>query len=179
MKRSVGFMATVILGLIVIGVGISSAAEEKTVQATSPWRAQGHVFPISNDEVYLVGVFTGTLFVTNDRGALNSGSIVCPGTMNGNMKTNTKSGQGHCIITDADGDRVYAHFTCTGDPQSCRGPFNLDGGTGKFAGITGQGEMISHMQASQTKTVAGYETSQLLSEGVAVWPKLTYNIPAK
>ncbi|MBI3804214.1 MAG: hypothetical protein HY282_10685 [Nitrospirae bacterium] len=177
MKGIAGLTAAILLGGV-FGLSVV-AAEEKVVQATSPWQARGYAFPVSDDEVYLVSVFTGTMFVTNDRGALNSLSIVCPGTMNGNLKTNTKSGQGRCILSDVDGDRVYAHFTCTGDPQSCRGPFELNGGTGKFIGITGRGEMISQMQVHQTGTVAGYETSQLLSEGVAVWPKLTYNIPAK
>ncbi len=83
-----------------------------------------------------------------------------------------------CILTDEDGNRVYARFTCTGDLEGCRGPFTIEGGTGKFAGITGEGEMISRIQVNQLTTVAGYATAEQHGEGVALWPSLSYQIPS-
>jgi len=77
-----------------------------------------------------------------------------------------------------DGDRVYAHFSCKGDLEGCRGPFTLDGGTGKFTGIKGQGEMISRILARQITVVQGYEPAYQLGEGIAVWPSLNYIIPS-
>ena len=166
-----------VMMLFVIGAGTAAFAEEGTVKATAPWKGRGYAFPIGEDRVYMVAVFSGTLFADDGEGPIHSATIVCPGSMEGDMKTMTKTGQGHCIITDGDGDRIYAHFTCAGDPEGCRGPFHLKEGTGKFAGITGEGEFISRIQARQITTVAGYDPAQQISEGVAVWPKLTYSIP--
>jgi hypothetical protein len=49
--------------------------------------------------------------------------------------------------------------------------------TGKFAGITGEGEVISKIQAREITMISGVELAHQLGEGVAIWPKLTYRIP--
>ena len=178
MASTVRLVAAMVVALAVAGFGVAALAGEGTVKAMAPWRGQGYAFPVGEDQVYMVAVYSGVMFVDDGKGPLHEASIVCPGTVNGNMKTMTKTGEGRCIITDGDGDRVYASFTCKGDPEGCRGPFKLVSGTGKFAGITGEGEMISRIQGRQVMVVAGYEGAQQLGEGVAVWPKLTYKIPS-
>ena len=154
-------------------------AEEGTVKAVATWKGLSFAFPVSKDQVYVVGVFTGVFYVEDGKGALHAASIVCPATAEGDLKTMTKTGQGRCILTDEDGNRVFARFTCEGDLEGCRGPFKLEGGTGKFDGITGEGEMISRIQVRQVTTVVGFETAEQRGEGVAVWPSLNYKIPEK
>jgi len=178
MKQMGRFIAAVASVVVVLGWGVLAFAEEGTVKAMAPWKGQGFMFPVGEDLVYMVAVYSGTMFVEDAKGALHAGSIVCPATAEGNFKTMTKSAQGRCIITNEDGDRVYGRFSCTGDMESCRGTFKLYGGTGKFAGITGEGEMVSQLQARAVTVVAGYDPAHQLSEGIAVWPKLTYKIPA-
>jgi hypothetical protein len=47
------------------------------------------------------------------------------------------TGHGTCTYTDTDGDNIFTPFSATGGR---RGTLELAGGTGKFAGITGNGE---------------------------------------
>jgi hypothetical protein len=178
MKMAVTWMSVGLAAMVMLGASLSASAEEGGVKAIAPWKGQGYAFPIGNDRVYMVAVFSGTIFVDDGKGPLHAGSIVCPATMEGDLNTMTKTGQGHCILTNEDGDRVFAHFTCTGDPEGCRGPFTLDGGTGRFEGITGEGEMVSQIQTRTITTVVGYESARQVTEGIAVWPKLSYRIPS-
>ena len=177
MRYRKALLTALLGGLLVLGLLVPVGAEQGTVRATSPWEGDGYAFPIGNDRVYMVAVFTGTIFVEDGKGALHTGSIVCPATVEGDLNTMTKKGQGHCIITNDDGDRVYADYHCTGDMESCRGPFTLVGGTGRFKGITGEGEMISRIQSRDILIVEGFESAHQVGEGIAIWPKLTYSIP--
>lgn len=171
---------TVLAMIIVFGCFWQIAgAEEGTVKAVAAWNGRSFVFPVGQDQAYLVGVYTGTLYVEDGKGMLHAASIVCPATAEGDLKSMTKTGQGRCVLTDEDSNRIFARFTCKGDLEGCRGPFKIEGGTGKFDGITGEGEMISHIQVRQLTTVAGFETAEQNGEGVAVWPSLTYKIPER
>lgn len=174
-------MAAGVLAVLatVMGFGSVAGAEEGTVKAAATWKARSFVFPVGQDQAYLVGVYSGTLYVDDGKGALHAASIVCPATAEGDLKSMTKTGQGRCILTAEDGDRIYARFSCSGDLEGCRGPFKIDGGTGRFTGITGEGEMISRILVRQMTTVMGFETVEQDGEGIAVWPSLTYRIPEK
>ena len=176
-------MKTMLAVLAVItavwGFGTVAGAEEGTVKAVAAWKGRSFVFPVGPDQAYLVGVYTGTFYVEDGKGVLHAASIVCPGTAEGDLKSMTKTGQGRCILTDEEGDRIYSRFTCKGDLEGCRGPFTIAGGTGKFVGITGKGEMISRIQVRKLTTVVGFETAEQEGEGVAIWPSLTYKIPAQ
>jgi len=178
LKRLAWSVAAVVVSAVVGLMGVAQA-EEGTVKATAAWEGQGYAFPVGEDQAYMVGVYAGVMFVDDGKGSLDAASIVCPGTVEGNLAKGTKAGQGRCIITDQDGDRVFARFTCSGDLEGCRGPFTIVSGTGKFAGITGGGEMISRIQARQLTTYAGADVVQQHGAGLAVWPALHYKIPAK
>jgi len=178
LKRSGWAVAVVVASAVFVLTGVAQA-EEGTVKATAAWEGQGSAFPVGEDQVYMVAVYAGVMFVDDGKGSLDAASIVCPGTIEGNLAKGTKTGDGRCIITDQDGDRVYSRFTCTGDLEGCRGPFTIVSGTGKFAGITGGGEIISRIQARQLTTYAGVDNVQQQGTGIAVWPALHYKIPAK
>lgn len=170
-------MAVLAVIVAVAGFGAVAEAKEGTLKAVAAWKGRAFVFPTGPEQAYLVGVYTGTLYAEDGEGALHAADIVCPATAEGDLKAMTKTGQGRCILTDEEGDRVYARFTCQGDLEGCRGPFTIQGGTGKFTGITGEGEMISRIQVRKLTTVVGFETAEQEGEGVAIWPTLTYHIP--
>ena len=165
-------LATVVV-LSALGASPVTFAAEGTLKAMAPWKATSFAFPVGEDETYLVGVYSGILYADDGKGPMHTATIVCPGTVEGNLKTMTKTGQGRCIITDEDGDRVYARFNCKGDLEGCRGPFKIVGGTGKFDGITGEGEMISKILARKLTVVVGFEPVEQEGEGIAVWPSVT------
>lgn len=172
-------VATLAILAAVASVDAVAGAEEATVKAAATWKGRSFAFPVGQDQVYLVGVYSGTLFVNDGKGALHTASIVCPATAEGDLKSMTKTGQGRCVLTDEEGNRVYARFTCKGDLEGCSGPFSIVGGTGKFAGITGEGEMISRILIRQGTTVTGFQNAEQEGDGVAMWPSLTYRIPDK
>lgn len=177
MKAMMAVALTVLA--VMAGFGAVAGAEEGTVKVAATWKARSFVFPVGQDQAYLVGVYSGTLYVDDGQGALHAASIVCPATAEGDLKSMTKTGQGRCIITDEDGNRIYARFTCKGDLEGCRGPFTIEGGTGKFDGITGEGEMISRILVRQITAVTGFQSAEQEGEGIAMWPSLTYRIPDK
>ena len=177
MKKKRTCVLFILMGLIFFGNAGGVLAEQKEVKAMAPWEGEGFAFPIGDDRAYMVAVYSGIMFVEDGQGALHAGSLVCPATVEADLKTMTKSGKGHCIITNPEGDRVYAEFSCTGDFEGCQGPFSITGGTGKFTGITGEGEMISKMQTRQLLVVEGFESARQHGEGIAMWPRITYSIP--
>ena len=131
MKLKSLFISLVSTGLLVYGLQVPTFAEQATISATAPWKGEGFAFPIGQNRVYMVAVFSGIMFVEDSQGALHAGSLVCPATVEADLQTLTKSGKGHCVISNTEGDRVYAEFSCTGDLEGCKGPFTLTGGTGK------------------------------------------------
>jgi hypothetical protein len=178
MRRMVnGTMKMTMLAAAIVMLSVPGYAEEGTVRAMSPWKGQGFAFPVGPGQVYMVAVYSGVMLVDEGKGALHAATIVCPGTVDADMKKGTKTGYGKCIITGESGDRVFAEMHCTGDVTGCQGTFKITGGTGKFAGITGEGEMISKIMAREITLISGAETAQQEGEGVAIWPKLTYRIP--
>lgn len=177
MNKTCCFLLFMLLSVGFLGLGGIALAEQKEIKAMAPWKGEGFAFPIENDRVYMVAVYTSIMFVEDGQGALHAGSLVCPGTVEADLKTMTKSGKGHCIITNPEGERVFAEFSCTGDFEGCQGPFTITGGTGKFTGITGEGEMISKIQARKLLVVEGFESARQQGEGVAIWPRITYSIP--
>ena len=179
LMKSAWLFAAGIASMVIAFTGIAQA-EEGTVKATAAWESQGYAFPVGEDQAYMVAVYTGVMFVDGGKGALEAASVVCPGTLDANLAKGTKTGEGRCTITDVDGDRVFARYSCSGDIlESCRGPFTIVSGTGMFAGITGGGEMISRVQARQFTAFAGMENVHQQGIGAAVWPALQYKIPNK
>ena len=177
--KSAWSIAVGVASVLIAFAGISQA-EEGTVRVTAAWESQGYAFPVGEDQSYMVAVYTGVMFVDGGKGSLEAASVVCPGTLDANLAKGTKMGEGRCTITDADGDRVFARYSCSGDIlESCRGPFTLLSGTGKFAVITGGGEMIVRVQARQFTAFAGMENVHQQGIGAAVWPALQYKIPEK
>lgn len=177
MKKQFVCLSLISMGLLLLGLQDRTLAEQATVKATAPWKGEGFAFPIGNNRVYMVAVFSGIMFVEDSQGALHAGSLVCPATVEADLHTMTKTGKGHCIISNTDGERVYAEFSCTGDLEGCKGPFTLTGGTGKFTGIRGEGEMISKIQSRAITVVEGFESARQQGEGVVIWPRITYSIP--
>ena len=154
------------------------AAEEGTVKATSAWQGQGRFFQVGKDQAFFVGSFEGIMYVETKTGALDTAKIICPGMVDLNLKTGTQSGQGHCVITTATGDQLFAAWNCTGTHAvGCAGRFTLMDGTGRFNGIVGNGELQIRSSLSEYATALGNGSVQATSRGLATWPALTYRIP--
>jgi hypothetical protein len=77
----------------------------------------------------------------NDAGGpmFNFFGLRCVGTSSG-PGGGERSEHGTCTYTDKDGDNIFAPYTGKSGHGSARGTYEVAGGTGKFAGITGNGE---------------------------------------
>ena len=169
-----------ILVALFLAVGFSSGqaqAEEKTVKGMATWQAQGLVTQIDNDQALMVGALMGALFIDGGHGQLDASSLLCPGTIVLNLNTGARSGQGRCVITDKDGDKIYAKWSSRGNEKGMKGPFNFVGGTGKFMGISGDNSWVLRIAMRAMAGAVSDDSFQQVAAGLAVWPKLHYKLP--
>ena len=154
------------------------AAQEETVDAIAAIEGVGQVYEIAPGRALFVGGFAGTIFVEDAVGALNAGKIVCPGSLEIELEGGQQTGSGHCIITAAQGERIFARWDCEGvHTIGCRGNFELVGGTDQFSGISGESEFLirSAIRELAIDALRGEVTEAVL--GLATWNQFTYRIP--
>jgi len=153
------------------------AGQEATVKASATWAGQGRFVPTGTGVMYFIGAFSGVMFVDSDQGPLNRAKILCPGTLEVEINGGKQQGEGRCLISLNETDQVYAKWSCTGVHQvDCKGPFTLTGGSGRFAGITGGGEVRVRSTLGELTARPG-ELIQETAAGLAEWPALHYRIP--
>jgi hypothetical protein len=169
------------LVLIALVLAISSmpvAAEEGTVKATAAWQGQGRLFQVQEKLALFVGAFEGIMFVETQKGDLDAAKLLCPGLLEINLESGAQSGEGRCLLTGRSGDRVYAVWNCAGEhSDGCTGTFTLNGGTGKFQGITGSSKFQIRSDILEYVADMSEDSIEGNASGVAVWPALTYKIP--
>jgi hypothetical protein len=176
-KRSVIMAAMMAAGTMLVSGPSVARAEEGTVQALSSWQARMRVYVTGPQQAFMTGAFGGRLFVEKESGALDAAQLWCPGAVEADYEKKAQRGEGRCIITARTGDRVFARWTCSGPPDTgCAGKFTLTGGTGKFQGITGEGDFALRLVVSEALRMDRQELEYDLT-GLAVWPALRYRIP--
>ncbi|UCE64275.1 MAG: hypothetical protein JSU59_03790 [Nitrospirota bacterium] len=175
-KASMSMLVTLFLAVGFSG-GQAQAAE-KTVKAMATWQAQGLVTQIDKDQALMVGALMGALFIDGGHGKLDASSLLCPGTIVLNLNTGARSGQGRCVITDKEGDKIYAKWSSRGNEKGMKGPFNFVGGTGKFMGISGDNSWILRIAMRAMAGAVSDDSFQQVAAGLAVWPKLHYKLPS-
>jgi len=168
------------LAVMVVAVGLcrpASAAEEATVKVFSAWQGQGGTFQTGPKEATFVGVLTGRMYAETEKGPIESGLMVCPGTLKIGLEDGKQTGAGACTITAKDGAQIYAEIACTGVYLvGCNGDLKLTGGTGRFEGISGGGKMILRSSFLKTTSVS---TGVVKDEGTGILyvQELHYKIP--
>ena len=70
-------LAAAVLVMSVLGFDSLLLAEEGSVKAVATWKGRSFAFPVGNDQAYLVGVYSGILYVDDGKGPLHAASIVC------------------------------------------------------------------------------------------------------
>jgi len=169
------------IGLIVFALNfaLSNAvqAEVKTVKAMATWQLQGLLTQVGKDKAVLVGALAGVMFMEEGGGKLDASALLCPGTVEVDLVTAKRNGSGRCVITDQQGDQIYATWSCKGGNRGCKGPFQLNGGTGKFLGISGKSTCILRIAMRALGAEVAKDSFQQVAAGLAIWPKFTYNIP--
>jgi hypothetical protein len=153
-------------------------AAETSVKAWAVWQGQGRFYKATDNLALFSGYFEGIMEVENKQGALDSASMMCPGTLEVNLTDGTQQGEGRCIIVTTGGDRLYTSWTCTGKHlEGCGGPFTVKGGTGKFSNVSGQSMFV--VQSTVAEYVVSIPEGGVTANftGQAAWSALKYATP--
>ena len=171
----------VILSLSIWGLlePTAQAQESGSLKGVAVFEGEGMLFQLEDPQVYFVGGYVGVMVVGNDKEALNAATMICPATIETNLETLVQSGHGRCILTDKDDNKVFAKWTCYGNPAHCKGAFTFTGGTGKFKGISGINEFYVKTDVLAFQKTGDPGMVKRAAAGEAVWPEITYQLPSK
>ena len=172
-----GFLAGALAVAVMATPVVTQAAEEGTVKILAPWQSSGKVYQVGEKELLFTGSAEGIMYIEDGKGALDAAIIVCPGSREMSLETGKAVAHGRCIMTNGEGNQVFAKYRCEGALGQCQGKFTLTGGTGKFAGITGEGDMLVRTALGQVAVDVASGEAVRGAAGLAIWPNLSYKIP--
>jgi len=162
-----------------LGVAGPARADEGKVKVLAPWQGEGQVFQIEPGKVMFLGRFDGIMYVEDGKGPLDGAPFVCPGTQVIEVDKGSMVASGHCMVTPSEEEEVFAKWSCAGQAGTCKGRLEFTGGTGRFEGITGGGDMTVRTVLSDLATDASRGEVVRTAAGLAVWPELVYRFPGK
>ena len=180
LTRRVVDLSAVLLALVALAG--SAVAEEGTARVLMPWQGEGRLYPIGPDRVLFLGIYKGVMYIETGKERLDGMLFECPAIDEFDLDGRELDSRGHCILTGAYGDTIFAEFTCKGkgeEADRCKGEFKLTAGTGQFEGITGSGpiEARSVLGDMASSTSTGYTVKDLA--GLAILRELKYKLPGK
>jgi hypothetical protein len=152
-------------------------AEKGTVSAMAPWQGEGQIYQVGPERAMFLGAFSGIMYVQTGKESLDALLMLCPATQTLNLENGATESRGFCTFEGPSGDRVFAEWKCTGKRGGCKGVITLTGGTGRFKGISGGGDMVA--RSVLNKLAANLESGSVVrsAAGLVVWNELSYSIP--
>lgn len=131
--------------------------------------ASGTIVKSGDKQVMVIGTLKGPMFIETDEGPVDAGSVVCGATIRLDMGTARHVGSGACTFSAQDGATAWGEWECAGyELIGCRGVMKLTGGTGRLAGLSGEGAMIWRPSAHDFKKQLDGTTLQN-STGLLIW----------
>ena len=100
------------------------------------WTFTGQVQQLGEDRTIYAGVVPGVMFNDKGKGFMHKSRVDC--TILNDVNKGRANANGTCVVTDADGDKIFVEWQCTGKMPACPGTERFVGGTGKYNGITGK-----------------------------------------
>lgn len=117
----------------------AASAEDWMVKGQFGWLGVGKAYELEKGHYFWVGEFSGTFFNDKGPGSLfHNAGMRCPASNDLDFNRGRSHASGWCIVTDAAGDQAYLSWQNDGDGHSAPGTFRYTGGTGKYAGISGE-----------------------------------------
>jgi hypothetical protein len=177
MSRRQAWIA-VVSAMLLMGSALPAArAEEHTVRVDAPWEGRARIYVMGQQQAFVLGAFSGRLTVDPESSPLNGAQLVCPGAFDADYAAKTNQGEGRCVITTGSGERLFARWTCAGEPdKGCAGRFVFTGGTGAYQGVTGDGELALRLTIEKMTRLELLESDYDV-KGLASWPALRYRTP--
>ncbi|MCJ2052344.1 hypothetical protein [Methylobacterium sp. J-070] len=112
--------------------------------------------PIGGGRMLAVSHFTMTAVNAAGSGFLNNLPGRCVGMATLDNDAKTVESHGRCVYADAGGDQIFETYDYAVQPQgpNIRGKGEWTGGTGKFAGISGDVELTNTRLSAMTDGIA-------------------------
>ncbi len=174
-KRLLISLVTAILSLL--GSNSPALAESSTISAIIPWQGQGQIFPVNKDRLQFLGALEGIMYVETVEGAMNEAFVRCPVVQTIDGTDGSTSATGNCLIVVSTEDTVFAELTCEGIAGLCVGDFTITGGTGRFDGISGSGQMTIRSPVHALAADLSDGTMIHAAAGLLQIPKLRIDLP--
>ncbi len=163
--------------LILCGWSGLTYAETNTISAVIPWQGQGQIFPVGADKLRFLGSIEGIMYVETAEGEMDEAFVQCPIVQDVDATSQSTSATGTCTIVVSTEDAVFADITCEGTKGICRGDFKLTGGTGRFTGISGSGEMTVRSPVYALAADLSDGTVLQVASGILQIPELQITTP--
>ncbi|TAJ40255.1 MAG: hypothetical protein EPO55_09645 [Reyranella sp.] len=131
--------------VIVLAAAIPAVAQDdvQTFNAFAVVTANGTIVRSAEKQVMVVATLAGPYFVETDEGPQHGGRVSCASSARIDQRTRQTSASGACTFTAHDGATAWGDWDCAGyELIGCRGTFKLTGGTGRFAGASGESALI-------------------------------------
>jgi hypothetical protein len=155
-----------------------ASAEAVTVEAFSPFEADLRMIQSGEHTASFVGSLAGTFYLDAGQGPVANGDLACVGMFEISLADGSQSGSGTCTFSADDGALAFGSWTCSGYHMvGCQGPFTVNGGTGRLAGISGKGPATIRSNFHAVAETAGGQVVQA-TEGILFWKKLELTLPA-
>ncbi len=163
--------------VLLLTLSPARAAEQATVQAVIPWEAEGRVFQVDTRRLQFLGALEGVMYVQNAKGEMNEAFVQCPIVQMLDLESGVSDAIGNCEITASPEDVAYAQMSCKGQPGDCKGKFVLIDGEGRFAGISGEGELRVRSPIRGLAADLGSGALLRVASGLAVIKDLKFSTP--
>jgi len=176
--------AAVIASATMLATGASALAADAAARVVAAVRGQGVFFEIGEHRALYMGALQGTFYVETGSDALDGSAIVCPVSFVIEGVAPGFTAEGHCTIARAEEHKVYARWTCAGTVlQGCAGRLTLTGGTGRFAGISGEADLLvravlrelAESPVATPRSAVG--VAREAGTGLLILPNLRYRLP--
>ncbi len=161
MIRNIFFACT--SAIASMGLCLSAAAADLPKSGTYSghygWTFNGQVQQLGPDRTVYAGVVPGVMFNDDGKGFMHKARVDC--TLFNDVDHGRANANGTCVVTDADGDKIFVEWKCTGLMPACPGTERFVGGTGKYTGISGdqvfQGNFIGDTGAGWSDWKGAYK----------------------
>lgn len=139
MRKAIAILiASLSFAVFCTASGAQQLPKSGSINFHTGWKDTGGALEVADKRLQGQGMVTGVTFNDKVSGPLHLGPANCSYTfmaVEGNAKN-----KGYCTFSDVDGDRIFTDFTGTSTPDGQgNGTNEIVGGTGKYAGIQGNG----------------------------------------
>ena len=129
-------LAALVAAFLTSGLFHAPSASAESATLHSGYKTVGTWWEVAEGRLYWAGSFWLTSYNNAGSGFGHKNVWNCPAT--GEVADGMFSATGYCIMTDPDGDKIFATFVGRAPAgEEFTGHQTYTGGTGKYAGISG------------------------------------------